>query len=80
MLDQLWDIFGALAECGNENRNNVDAIVEVLAKVARLDFFQNVLVRCGDQANIDIYALLSANTLEAHLLDNSKHLRLGTQR
>ena len=47
------DILGALAQRWQVDRNHVQSIVEVFAKVALLDGLLEIAIRSGDDSGID---------------------------
>ena len=64
----------------HEHRKDVQAIVEILAKAARLDGGLQVIVRRRDDAHVRGDALVAAHALEGLLLQDAKQLHLHGER
>src|SRR5579862_2277841 len=78
MARQAGDILDAFAQGGDRERNDVEAIEEVLAEQAASDEFFELLVGRGDHAHVYIGRLIGANRLEPLLLEHTQNLGLGT--
>src|SRR4029079_2198568 len=76
VFDEMRNVASALAECRQLDRNDVEAIEEVLSKRAlRLQLLEVTIGR-GDEANVDANSLDAANALELALLERAKQLHL----
>ena len=73
---QRGDVLRAVPQRGNEKRNDVKAIKEVLAKIAAIYFLFEILVRGGDDADIHAHGLIGAHWFEALLFENTQHFGL----
>ena len=58
---------------------DVEAIVQIFAKIPCGNLFDQVLVGRRDDTNVDLYRLVAANTLEFALLEDAQDLGLGLQ-
>ena len=61
MLYQRRDVFLALPQRRQVNCHDVQPVVKILAKAARCDFRIQISVRRGDNAQIDLAPLQSAD-------------------
>src|ERR1035437_6233552 len=66
---QPQDIFLALADRRNIDFDDIDAIVQVLAKLTGLDHFLEVLVGGADQMDVDGNRVFAADAYNLALLD-----------
>jgi CDI toxin RNase A-like protein len=76
ITDQQRHVFGAFAQCGNMNRENIDSIVEVAAEFAFGDQGGEVVVGGGDQAYIDTQSAIPTKALELLFLQHAKKFGL----
>jgi len=76
MIGEKLDIPRALAERGDLNGKHIEAVVEILAKVAFLNCLEKVAVRSGDDAHIDFDGFISSDAFEFPLLENAEELGL----
>src|SRR5436190_5436587 len=74
--DQRGDVVGSLAQRRDVDREDVQAVVEVVAEALLLDQPGQVAVRRGDQADVDLDRPGAADTLELLLLEDPEELRL----
>ncbi len=79
MPDQQRNILPALAEGRHHDRHDVQPIEEVFPKGAFFDFLQEILVRRGEDADIDLHQLRAADPVELLLLQRTQHLGLRAQ-
>src|SRR5262249_18770871 len=80
MLDQQRDILGSLAQRRQANRDDVEAVVEVAAKLAvRHEYFQ-IAVRGGENSYIGLDGLVAADPFEPLVLQHAQQLRLRERR
>ncbi len=75
--DQLLEILGALAERGQREREDRDAVVEVLAERAVLERLQRALVGGRDHPDVHRDLRLPPDPPEPSVLENPKELHLG---
>jgi hypothetical protein len=66
---QQRDVALALAQGRVVDRKDVQAVIEVLAKVAALHALEQVAVVVADHAHVDLYCRVAADTLELLLLE-----------
>ena len=76
MIGEEFDIPRALAERGDLDGKHIEAVVEILAKVAFLNCLEKVAVRSGDDAHIDFDGFISSDAFEFPLLENAEELGL----
>src|SRR5262245_37253743 len=76
MVDQERNVFPALAQIRQENIDDVESVIEVFAKLAFVDCFDNVLISSRDYSHIDFYVLAPANPAYHSLLQNTQEFRL----
>jgi hypothetical protein len=70
------NVFGTLAKRRNVNRNDVEAVVEVLAEVPLLDLSLQLLVRGGHDPDVHRDPLRSSDGADHAVLKNSQQLAL----
>ena len=75
-LGQLRDVFGALAQRRQLDRDDVDSIEEVLAEPPFLDRLLEVDVGRGDQPELRLDRFAAADALDLAFLDRAKQLGL----
>ena len=76
MIGEDFDIPRALAERGDLDGENIEAVVEILAKFAFLNRFEQVAVRGGKDADIDFDGFISPDAFEFPLLEDAEELGL----
>src|SRR6266550_2250823 len=76
IANQQREIFGALAERGNLNGENIQTVIEVAAKGALGNAFRKILIRGGDDADVHALRAIAAEPFEFLLLQHAKKLRL----
>ena len=79
MLDQHRDVLAPLAQRRHLDRNDVEAIEQILAKLAVGDQLAQVAVGGGNHAHVDALRALGAERLELALLQHAQQLRLHRQ-
>src|SRR5205823_8776551 len=80
MLGEQRDVVLALAKRRQKQRDDVEAIVEILAEDVLLDRLLHVEVRGRDDLHVALDRLRSADALEFLVLDDAQQLRLRGQR
>src|SRR5438094_2931179 len=78
--DQRGDVVGSLAQRRDVDREDVQAVVEVVAEALLLDQPGQVAVRRGDKSDVDLDRPGAADTLELLLLEDPEELRLELER
>src|SRR5260370_6949819 len=76
VADQERDVFGALAERGDLDGENVQAVIEVAAEGALCYAFRKIGVGCGDDADVHALGAIAAEPFEFLLLKHAKKFRL----
>src|SRR5262249_2185887 len=74
------NIARASAQRRHANRKDVQAIIQIGAKLPVLDHLDEVGIRPGDQAHIDLQRLGAPQALELLLLENAQELGLQFER
>src|SRR5689334_4824577 len=76
MVEQKRDILLAVAQRRERNADNVEAVIEVLAKPVFLNQSSKVGVGCGEDPYVDSDSLRASQAHELAFLDNPQELRL----
>ena len=80
MLERVFrqqrDVRAAVAQRRQRDGDDVDAIVEVLAKASLGDFLGQVAIGGGDQADVDPDRLVAADAAQLALLQDAQKLGL----
>src|SRR5262245_10058607 len=76
MADQWLDVPRALAQRRDADREDIQAIVEIITEAVRFDHLGEVSVRRCHQTNVDPDGPSSADTHELLILENAEELRL----
>ncbi len=79
MLDEERNVVAPFAQRRHKNREDVEAVEQILAKVAGSDFLIQVLVGGGDESHIRGDALGAAEPFELLFLDHAQNLGLGSR-
>ena len=79
MAHQRRDVLAPIAQRRHVNRNDVEAVEQILAERALRDFFFEVLVGRGDHADVDLDDPVAAEPFELLLLKDAQHLGLRLQ-
>ena len=80
VLRQDGDVVAPLAQRRRADGDDVQAVVEVLAEAAGLDLLLEILVRRGDDADVDLDDGRRSDRLDFAFLQHAQHLRLRAQR
>src|ERR1700678_3974930 len=80
VFDQRPDILTALAQGRYENGKDVEAVVQIAAKLASFYTLQEVPVGRRQQAKIHLQSLPAAQPFELSILQHAQQLGLQTQR
>src|SRR5208282_4658019 len=75
-LDELGDIFLPLAERRQLQRNDVEAVIQVLAETAFANQLHQIFVGGRENANVDLDCIGAAETHELALLNDAEQLGL----
>ena len=78
--DEHGHVLGALAQRRHGDREDVQAVPEVLAEAPRLHLLVEATVRGGDQAHVDLQGRRAAHALELPVLDHPQQLGLELER
>src|SRR5947199_180246 len=76
VLDQERQVLDPLAQRRQQDRDDVQPVVQVLAEAPRLHFGLEVLVGGGEDADVDLEGAVAAHPLELALLEHAQDLRL----
>src|ERR1700679_263728 len=79
LLDEKRNIFLAIAQRRNEERNHIQPIEEVFTKVTASNLLLEVLVGGRDHTNIDVYRVRSADGKEPLFVERAQNLSLRLQ-
>ena len=77
LFDEERDVFLAVAEGRNEEGDDIEAIEEVFAEVAVGDFFFEIFIGGGDDADVDVDGVGGADGEEALFVEGAEDLGLG---
>ena len=80
MFEQQQQIVAALAQCRQLDREAVQPVVEIAAKLIVGDHVLQIAIRGGDDAHIGLQRRIAADALEPLLLKNAQHLALDQRR
>ena len=80
MIDELGNVVGALAERRHHDREYIQSVVEILAKLAALHHVDHVAVGGGDQADVHLDRATRADGIDLALLDGAEELDLHVER
>ena len=79
MASEQWNVFAALAQRRKLQRNDAQAVVEVLAEAAFGDFLFEVLVGGGDDADVHVAFFGAADGADFAFLEDAVELDLHGQ-
>src|SRR5260370_41514546 len=79
-LCERQNILAAFAQRRNAQRDDVEAVVEILAKMMRADFGLEVAIRRGDYPRIDVNRAFATDALEGLILEESEKICLEGRR
>ena len=74
------DVLAALAQCGHEQLDHRDAVIQIFAETTRFDLGEQVAMGAREQAHIDLFDFCRAEWLHFALLQHAQQLRLQRQR
>ena len=80
VLDQRRDVLAPLAQRRDLDVDDVEAVVEVVAELARLDLAPQVAVGGGDDADVDLDRRRGADRQDLLRLDGAQQLDLQAER
>src|SRR5262249_41299165 len=80
MFDENRHVVGPFAEGGNAETRDVQSIIKVGPKPASVDCFAQIVIRRGDDANVEPNGFGAAETLDRPLLERAQELRLHVER
>jgi hypothetical protein len=69
-----------VAQRSNRNREDVQAVIQVLAELALVDGLHEIPVRCRNNADIDFDGIRSAEALELAFLEHAEEFDLNVER
>src|SRR5262249_12059899 len=76
VVGQEGDVLAALTQWGEENRDDMDAIVEIVAKLSCLDSAPQILIRGSNKTEVDSGRSLSAYGIELVILQHPEEFDL----
>src|SRR4051794_4918698 len=76
MRSQYRYVFCALSQRRHRKRDDIQTVKEILAEIATLDFFLQVLVCRGNDPHVDLNRLRRTYRFKTVLVESSKHFRL----
>src|ERR1700693_1265505 len=79
MLHQERDVFGSLAQGRNENRENIQAIVKIAAKLFFQNHFFQIAMSRRHYSNVDFLRVRASQAFELSLLQDTKQFGLEFQ-
>ena len=80
MMHEQRNILGSFPQGRNGNGEDIQAVIEVAAKLLLQDHFFQVAMRRGDNANVHFLRPRAAQPLEFPLLQNAQQFRLQLER
>ena len=79
VIGQQRNVLAPLAQRRHVERNHVQPVEQILAKIAALDLLLQILVGGRDHAHVHLHELGRAHRLEALLVERAQHLGLRPQ-
>jgi hypothetical protein len=76
IVHQDGDVFAPFSQRRNLDREDIDPVKQIFAKLILTNHRLQVAVRCGNQSHIHANALVASQPLELLLLDSAQQLRL----
>src|SRR5438270_5408512 len=76
MLNEDRDVVGTLTQGRQVQCDDIETIVEIRAEAARLDFFLEIAIRCGDETRVDRNRFGGADRNHLAMLQNTQKLDL----
>src|SRR5207245_11099562 len=80
VIDERVDVLRPLTEGRYRDREDVQAVVQIVTEAALFDHPGKVAVRGGDQTDVDVDRPCPAETLELVFLQHTQELRLQLER
>ena len=80
MVGQQAHVFDAFAQRGNVKGNHIQAVEQIFAEIAALDFFFEILVGGGDNADVHFNGFGGADGFKALLIQRAQQFGLGLER
>jgi hypothetical protein len=80
MLDEQRDIFPAIAQRGDDDPHDVEAVQQIRPEPACRGFLPKVAIRRRDNANVDPARHVFADAAQFAFLDDTKQFGLCPQR
>ena len=80
VLREQQDVAGARAQRRHRNRDDVDAVEQILAEPLLLDLGLEVAVGRGDDARLERHLLVAADRADLALLEDAQQLDLHLER
>src|SRR3977135_2805692 len=77
MIGPQQNVRFALAQRRHKNREDIEPVIEILAKLPGGDGFLDVFVGGRDQPHVDLDSLRAAETFELSLLQDPQQFYLG---
>src|SRR5215467_657393 len=75
-VDERKNVFRPLAQRRDEDRNDREAVIKVLAKVAFAHGFFEIAVRCRDDADVDLHVAHASDAPDDLVFKHAQQLRL----
>src|ERR1039457_1414735 len=76
MIRQSDDVAAPLPQRGDRDGKHVEPVEKSLSELPLLHHFGKVSAGGGDNANLHLYRMIAAHSLECFLLQNAQNLRL----
>ena len=80
VVDEGGNVFLAVAQRGHHDRENVQAVIKILAELPGLHHLDHVAVGGRDQADVDLDRAARADRVDLALLDRTQELHLHVER
>ena len=75
-MDEKWNVFTSFPKWRNLNREHIQSVKKVLAKLVIADHLRQISMRGGDQTNIDVDGFRAAQPFELPFLQGAQELGL----
>lgn len=79
MQAERHNIFFALPNRRNTQRDDMDAVKKIFPKFPQFDKFGQILIRCRDQSEIHLLGFDRADALDTFFVKNSQNLALDAK-
>src|SRR5581483_7650768 len=80
VLGDYRDVFAAVAQRRQQNRDDIQPVIEIFAEATALHFLLQVLLRRAHEADIDFDRFIAPDALELPLLQDPQQLHLDDRR